>query len=240
MKKICNYFTRKKSSVFSSLRAVLFAAWQSRKSLKASLYLDCFASLAMTERVIMKILITISITLLLPGCIPAVFVAGAAAGGAVIYDHRDTKTMVKDRDATFQIQNNLDQDKDLFKKTHISIVTFNRIGLLVGQAPNEEQRAHAETIAKANSQVKILYNEITTESPISSTQITNDMWITTKIKTTLMATPGLSSTNLKIITENGTVYLMGLTTLKQADLATEKVKTISGVKKIVKLFEYLG
>lgn len=187
-----------------------------------------------------KILAILGIILLLPGCIPAIFVAGAAAGGAIIYDHRDTKTMVKDRDATFQIQNNIDLDKDLFKKAHISVVTFNHIALLVGQAPNEELRKHAETIAKANSQIKVLYNEIAVESPISHSQITNDTWITTKVKTTLLATPGLSSTNLKIITENGTVYLMGLITHKQADLATEQAKKVSGVEKIVKLFEYLG
>lgn len=187
-----------------------------------------------------KILAILGIVLLLPGCIPAVFVAGAAAGGAIIYDHRDTKTMVKDRDATFQIQNNLDLDKDLSQKAHLSVVTFNHIGLLVGQAPNEELRKYAETIAKANSQIKVLHNEITVEPPILRAQITNDAWITTKVKTTLLATPGLSSTNLKIITENGTVYLMGLITHKQADLATKKTKTVSGVEKIVKLFEYLG
>ena len=187
-----------------------------------------------------KILAILGVILLLPGCIPAVFVVGAAAGGAIIYDHRDTKTMVKDRDATFQIQNNLDLDKNLLKKAHISVVTFNHIGLLVGQAPNEELRKLAETIAKNNSQIKVLYNEITTESPISHAQITNDIWLTTKIKTTLLATPGLSSTNLKVMTENGTVYLMGLITHKQADLATEKTKAVSGVEKIVKLFEYLG
>jgi osmotically-inducible protein OsmY len=187
-----------------------------------------------------KILAIFGIILLLPGCIPAVFIAGAAAGGAIIYDHRDTKTMVKDRDATFQIQNNLDLDKDLLKKSHLSVVTFNHIALLIGQAPNEELRQRAETIAKANSQIKVLYNEVTIESPISHTQITNDTWITTKVKATLLATPGLSSTSLKIITENGTVYLMGLITYKQANLATEKTKTVSGVEKIVKLFEYLG
>jgi len=187
-----------------------------------------------------KILAIISVVLLLPGCIPAAFVAGAAAGGAIIYDHRDTKTMINDRDAAFQIQNNLDLDKDLFKKAHLSVVAFNHIALLVGQVPNEELRKHAETIAKANSKIKVLYNEMTIGPPISHMQMTNDTWITTKVKTTLIATPGLSSTNLKIITENGTVYLMGLITHQQADLATEKTKTVSGVEKIVKIFEYLG
>lgn len=187
-----------------------------------------------------KLLAVVSIILLLPGCIPAVFVAGAAAGGAIIYDHRDTKTRFNDRDATFQIQNRLDSDQELAQKTHLSVVVFNRIGLLVGQTPSEELRQHAETTAKANSQIKVLYNEITIGSPISRTQITNDTWITTKVKTTLLATPGLSSTNLKVLTENNTVYLMGLVTHTQADLATAKTKTVAGVEKIVKIFEYLN
>lgn len=229
MKKIYNYLLRHCES---------YAFYRARQS--KNTWIASQTALAMTMRVVVKILAILSIVLLLPGCIPAVFVAGAAAGGAIIYDHRDTKTMVTDRDATFQIQNKLDLDKDLAKQAHLSVVTFNHIALLVGQVPNEELRKQAETIAKANSQIKVLYNEITVEAPISRTQITNDTWITTKVKTTLLATPGLSSTNLKIITENGTVYLMGLITRTHADLATEKTRTVSGVKKIVKLFEYLG
>ena len=189
----------------------------------------------------MKKIITILLSFLfLPGCIPAVFVAGAAAGGAIIYDHRSTQDMVDDRNVTFQTQNRLDNDKELREKAHISIATFNHIALLLGQAPNAELRNRAESIAKANSKIKMLYNEVTIEKPISDVARANDSWITTKVKTVLLAAPGLNSTNLKIITENGVVYLMGLTTRSQAQIATDQTRTVAGVQKVVKLFEYLN
>ncbi|EKE01143.1 MAG: lipoprotein [uncultured bacterium] len=187
-----------------------------------------------------KIIAIFSTILFLQGCVPAVFVAGAAAGGAIIYDHRSSKTMVEDRDITFQTQNRLDRDQELRAQAHVSITTFNHIALLVGQTPNEELRNRAESIAKSNSKIKILYNEITIGEPISNTKCANDAWITTKVKTLLLTAPGLNSTNLKVVTENGVVYLMGLTTRTQAQIATNKTRTVAGIQKVVKLFEYLN
>ena len=187
-----------------------------------------------------KIIAIIAAILFLPGCMPAVFVAGAAAGGAVIYDHRSTKDILDDRNITFQVQNKLDHDMRLRQHAHVSIATFNHVALLLGQAPNNELRNHAEAIVKANPKIKILYNEITIGKPIANMARANDAWITTKVKTVLLATPGLSSTNLKIVTENGVVYLMGLTTRTQAKLAAAKTRKVAGVRKVVKLFEYLN
>ncbi|CAL7963232.1 hyperosmotically inducible periplasmic protein [Gammaproteobacteria bacterium] len=190
-----------------------------------------------------KILVTFLVVLLLPGCLPAVLVAGAGvgvAGSAIIYDQRSTKGIVEDRDVTFQTQNRLDSDKELHAQAHISIATFNRIALLVGQAPDNELRNRAESIAKSNSNIKMLYNEVTVEQPISNSARANDSWITTKVKTTLLTAPDLNSVSLKIVTENGVVYLMGLTTRTQAQIATDKTRTVAGVQKIVKLFEYIN
>lgn len=187
-----------------------------------------------------RIPIIFLVALSLQGCIPAAFVVGAAAGGAIIYDHRNAKTMLDDRDVTFQLQHRLDTDKELHNKAHLSITTFNHIGLLLGQAPDAELRSRAEAIVKSNSKIKMLYNEITVEKPISDMTRANDYWITTKIKTVLIAVPGLNSTSLKVVTENGVVYLMGLTTRTHASLATDKTRTVTGVKKVVKLFEYLN
>ncbi len=186
-----------------------------------------------------KILTVLLIGLILQGCVPAVFVAGAATG-AVIYDHRSTKTILDDRNLTFTMQHQLDNDPAFHGKTHLSVVCFNHIVLLLGQTANAELRNKAETIVKANAKVKMVYNEITVEKPISGLDLTNDTWITTKVKTVLLATPGLSSANLKIVTENKVVYLMGLTTRTQAKLAANKTRTIGGVQKVVKLFEYLN
>lgn len=186
-----------------------------------------------------KVLIILLATLVLEGCVPAAFVAGTAAG-TIIYDHRSTKTIALDRDVTFQVQHRFDNTTELRNQANVSVTTFNHIVLLVGQAPNEGLRNQAEAIAKSNSKVKMLYNEITIEKPISDIARANDTWITAKVKTVLATTPGLNSSTLKIVTENKVVYLMGLTTPSQAKLAAEKTRIVAGVSKVVKLFEYIS
>jgi osmotically-inducible protein OsmY len=177
--------------------------------------------------------------LMLQGCIPAAFVAGTAAG-VVIFDHRSTQTIVEDRDITFKIQHKFDTDQELHNKAHLAVTSFNHIVLLLGQASSAELRSKAEAIAKSNDKVKMIYNEITVEDSISNMASANDSWITTKVKTLLAATPGLSSANLKVVTENKVVYLLGLTSRTQAKIAADKTRTVAGVQKVVKLFEYLN
>lgn len=186
-----------------------------------------------------KILVVLAAILVLQGCIPAAFVAGTGAA-TIIYDHRTTRTILDDKDITFSVQQRLDSNEELRKQAHISVTSFNRIALLLGQASNNELRMQAETIAKSNSKVKMVYNEITVEKPISDMAKANDAWITTKVKTVLATVSGLNSSTLKVVTENRVVYLMGLTTRAQAELATEKTRTVAGVAKVVKLFEYLS
>jgi osmotically-inducible protein OsmY len=186
-----------------------------------------------------KILMIFLVTLMLYGCVPAAFVAGTAAG-VVIYDHRSAKTMVFDRNITFAIQHKFDNDQELREKAHLSVASFNHIVLLLGQVSEAGLRSKAEAMVKADSKVKMIYNEITIEKPISGMSCINDAWITAKVKTVLLAAPGLSSSNLKVVTENKVVYLMGLTTRTQAKLAADKTRAVAGVQKVVKLFEYLN
>lgn len=189
---------------------------------------------------IRKIFFVLLIIMCMPSCVPAVFMAGAAAAGVVIYDQRSPKIMFDDKNITFAVQNVLNNDSELRNKSHVAIIVFNHIALLVGQTPTVELRNRAETLVKANTKIKILYNELTVEKPISDVARAADAWITTKVKTSLLAASGLNSASLKVITENGVVYLLGLTTRTQAQIATAKTRTVAGVKKVVKLFEYIN
>jgi osmotically-inducible protein OsmY len=176
------------------------------------------------------------------GCLPAVIVAGAAAsasvGGAVIYDKRSFKTMNQDHLAHSVAMNALTHDPLLVGHSHISLSVFNHVGLLVGQAQTPEVRERAYQIVTNVQNIQRVYNEITVSPPTSTTQRANDEWISTKVRASLLGTGGLRSTNLKVITENGVVYLMGLVTHKQADLAVNTARRISGVVKVVKVFDY--
>lgn len=186
-----------------------------------------------------KWLLIISFICVLPGCIPAAFVAGATAGGAVIYDNRSMKTIATDNDTTLKAQNRIDTEAMLGNnQTHISVSTFNHIVLLVGQASTSAERDRANELVSGLPNIKRIYNEITIEQPTSMKTRSDDAWITTKVKSRMLAEKGLHSSQIKVITENGTVYLLGLVTRTQGSKAALVASTVTGVQKVVTLFEY--
>ena len=176
---------------------------------------------------------------LLCGCVPAAFVAGATAGGAIIYDNRSVKTMAEDRSTTFNTQAEINNNKDL-QGTHISVATFNHIVLLVGQVQTPDQSQTAYNIANSYKNAKRVYNEISVQPVTSKSQRAKDTWITSKVITDVTTTSGLHSSQIKVVTENSVVYLMGLLTRSQGNLAAQVASKVSGVTQVVKLFEYLS
>jgi len=187
-----------------------------------------------------KILLLLLMICPIVGCVPAVIVAGAAAsasvGGAVIYDKRGVRTMNEDHMAHSIATNALEHDPLLVGHSHIDFAVFNHVGLLVGQAQAPEVRERAYQIVTHIENVQRVYNEITIGPATSTMQRANDNWIGTKVRTALLGKPGLHSTNLKVVVENGVVYLMGRVSAKQADLAVDTARRISGVVKVVKVF----
>jgi osmotically-inducible protein OsmY len=178
-------------------------------------------------------------TYALSACIPVVLVAaGATVGGAIIYDKRSIKTIAQDRDMASTALKQISEDPDLKDKVHITIATFNNMMLIAGQAPTEELKNHAYQIASSATNLKRIYNEITVEPITAASTQTQDTWITTKAKSAMLAEKGLSSTQIKVVTENKVVYLLGVVTHKQADLAADVASTVSGVSRVVRLFEY--
>ncbi len=186
------------------------------------------------------LLVALFSSTILSGCLPAAFVAGATAGGVVISDRRSFKTIVQDKKITCQSLIQLNSDRDLKQQSHISVTTFNRVVLLVGEAQTPGIRGRAYELVKNVPNIRRITNEITIGDPVSAKEISTDVWITTKVKTAMLAEKGLSSTQIKVITEDGVVYLMGLVTHHQADLAVDVARTVTGVQKVVTLFEYVN
>jgi len=176
----------------------------------------------------------------LTACVPLLLVGGGATvGGAVVYDKRSTVTMASDRDNASRALAALYNDPEIKSQTHITVAVFNRLLLLVGQAPTPALRDRAyQIVVNTAPKVKRIYNEITVQPSLSSAEASNDTWLTTKVKSAMLAEKGLGSTQIKVVTENKSVYLMGLTTPKQADLAAVVASQVSGVARVVKLFEY--
>lgn len=190
------------------------------------------------NRLFNKVLVVLGLTLSLQGCI---FVAGAAAGAAAIaavYDHRTIEKIMTDTDISNQVIHRIRRVPMLATESHIEVAVFNRVTLLTGETPNPAWREQAEAIAQSTKGVTRVYNQITIEGPTSSLTRTSDSWITTKIKTQMLATEDLKSGNIKVVTENGVVYLMGLVKPEQAEIAVDVARRVSGVQKVVKVFQY--
>jgi len=172
---------------------------------------------------------------MLQGCVA--FLAGAATGGLVVYDKRSISTISEDHSTRYKIAQAIKKEKG-YKQSHISVSTFNKVILLSGQTQSPALRNKAERIAKKHPGVKRVYNGITIKKPTSAKTRSKDTWTTTKVKTEMLTTQTLRSGQIKVITEDGTVYLMGLVTPRQEALAVKATQKISGVKRVVKLFEY--
>lgn len=128
---------------------------------------------------------------------------------------------------------------DLDEGSHIVVSSFNGIVLLAGQTPRADLKALAEQAASSVQRVKKVNNELQVLAPSSLLARNNDAWLTTKIKTQMLTDNTIPGSRIKVVTENGIVYLLGLVTQQEATRATNLVQGVSGVQKIVKLFEYI-
>lgn len=185
------------------------------------------------------LLFIITLTCCLQGCVAVV--GGAAvgtAGAAVLYDRRDMKVILDDENISYRIVRAIEVNSTIREQCHIVVSTYRGVVLLAGQAPTQELKDEIEEIAKKAGGFTKLYNEISIEGPTSNLTRSSDTWITTKIKSELLVTKHLQSGQFKVVTENGIVYLMGVVTHSQSQLATDVIREIDGVQKIVTLFQY--
>ena len=178
------------------------------------------------------------IALMLQGCIFAVGAAAGAAGIAAVYDHRKIEQIALDSRIANRIEKKLRADIELSESSHINVACLNQIVLLTGEALTPALRQQAEDLAHSVPDVVKVYNEITIKGPSSSLTRTSDSWITTKIKTQMLATKDLESGTIKVVTENGSVYLMGSVTHEQANMAVDISRQVSGVQRVMKIFQY--
>lgn len=126
-----------------------------------------------------------------------------------------------------------------FDSAHLVAVSYNGVLLLAGQVATENLKTHAYQAAERIGKVRKIHNEIEVGGPISYLARTNDTWLTGKVKTKLAADKRVNANRVKVVTENGVVYLLGLLPRQQADDTVAIARSVYGVQKIVKVFEYL-
>jgi len=170
------------------------------------------------------------------GCVPLV-VAGAAGGTALVAtDRRSTGAQVDDEGVELKV---LDQiAKTQGDKVHVNVTSYNGNVLLTGEAPNAATVAAIAAAARTTDKVKTVHNEIVVAPLTDLGQRTNDTYITSKVKSRFIEANRFPPNAVKVVTERGVVYLLGIVNRSEGDLAGETAATTTGVLKVVKVFEY--
>ena len=174
--------------------------------------------------------------LLLQGCVAAAVVGTAAVGTKAATDPR---SVVDDGTLEVRVNSALSKDEQIKKEARINVTAYQGKVLLVGQSPNAELSARAKQIAMGVDGANEVYNEIRQGQPIGLGEASNDTWITTKVRSQLLTSDLVKSSNVKVTTENGEVFLMGLVTEREAKAAADIASRVSGVKRVTTAFTFI-
>ena len=176
---------------------------------------------------------------MLSGCAELAVVTVAGSGYLAYQDRRTIGTIIEDENIEQKANYRLGMDEELYDSAHISIVSFNNNVLVVGQAPTGKLKGKIDTILKKIPKIQRVYNEVRLSAPSSSLTRASDLWLTSKVKSNLYIAKYVKANRIKVITENGEVFLMGIVTKNEGQKVTEIVRSIGGVQKVIEVFEFL-
>ena len=174
----------------------------------------------------------------LSGCVPLVIGAAAVGGTALVAtDRRSVGAQTDDEAIELKIANV--RNTRWGDQVHINVTSYNGMVLLSGEAPDATVKSAMDEIARTTNPVKRVYNEVEVRPATPLSERTNDTYITSKVKARFVEQTAFSATHVKVVTERGVVYLMGLVRKDEGDAAARIASTTSGVVRVVKLFEYI-
>lgn len=174
----------------------------------------------------------------LAGCFGAA-VVGAGAGALVATDRRNTEVYLADEAIEIRVANAISQQ--LGDKVHVNATSYNRMLLLTGEVPDAATKDLVERTAIANStEIKRVTNELQIAGVSSYTARSNDTYLTSKVKARFLDAARFSINHVKVITENNSVYLLGIVTQAEADAAVDIARTTGGVQRVIRVFEIIS
>jgi osmotically-inducible protein OsmY len=172
--------------------------------------------------------------LLLAGC-PVAIIGGGVAAVSAIEDRRTSGTMIDDDGIESQMRRTVRERYG--DNTHVSVTSFNRSVLLTGEVPDEARRAEIEKLVREVANVRGVTNDLQIGPPSSLGARANDSLITTRVKARLLDSNKVNPIHVKVVTEAGVVYLMGIVTEQEANDAVDVARTTGSVIKVVRIFE---
>ncbi|OBY50101.1 division/outer membrane stress-associated lipid-binding lipoprotein [Aggregatibacter aphrophilus] len=188
-----------------------------------------------------KLVLVLGSAMLLQGCVAAA-IGGAAVAGAtkVATDPRSMGTQLDDETLESRVNSAIKKDQQIKSEARISVTAYSGRVLLTGQVPNENLREVASSLAKGVQNVNDVYNEVRVGPKVDFAQISKDSWITSQIKSKMLVDSKVKTSDVKVVTENNEVFLMGNVTQDQGNAAAEIARNVAGVTKVIKVFNYLN
>lgn len=173
----------------------------------------------------------------LAGCF-GVAAVGVGTGVLMVSDRRNSETYVTDEGLELRASSRI---REKFgDKVHVNVTSYNRMLLLTGEAPSESLKTEIAQVASAVQNVKSISNELAIAGPSSLGGRSNDAYLTSKVKARFVDAKKFSAHHVKVVTEAGVVFLLGLVTQAEADAAADIARTTGGVQKVVRVFEIIS
>ena len=185
---------------------------------------------------LLKLILSAALISQITACVP-IIVGGAAATGAMAADRRTSGFYVEDQGIELKAIKKM--ETNLGENAHVNVTSYNRNVLLTGEVPVAESKTKAESLVKEIANVRSITNEITVGPKSTIGSRSNDSFITSKIKARFVKENKFPANYVKVVTENGVVYLLGIVTNQEAADAVEITRSTEGVNKVVKVFEYV-
>ncbi|MFT5110966.1 MAG: osmotically-inducible protein OsmY [Parasphingorhabdus sp.] len=185
-----------------------------------------------------RLLATSICSFYLAGCAATALGVALVTSVDIARDKRTVGTYVDDNSVEVKIRRAINRDPTIDRGVNISVTSMNGIVLLTGETPRHEQSSQAVHIARNYSEVRSVINQINISEKSRITSRSNDIWLTSKVKTRLLTTKHLRASDIKVVTERGNVYLLGMISATEGELAVNAARKVRGITRIVKVFEY--
>jgi osmotically-inducible protein OsmY len=154
------------------------------------------------------------------------------------YGKRTIGTQIEDQNIETKISHNLRRTDARLGDARINVDAYNGVVLLTGQVPSQELKEKAGEIAREVRNVREVHNELSVAANLPASQRLADSWLNTRIRTSLAANEHIDSGRIRVVTENASVYLMGIVSRAEGDRIVDAVSNVGGMQRIVKVFDY--
>ena len=176
---------------------------------------------------------------LLQGCVPLLVGGAAATTGIVVVDRRTVGQQVEDKTIEIKVAGSI--RSSFGDSVRVNITSYDGVVLITGDSLGNDRKAEMTEIARKTQSVKSVSNQVNVVKETASFgELSNDTWITSKVMTTLATTNEIPSRTIIVVTDRSVVYLMGLVTQREGDLAAAATAQVSGVKRVDKLFQLIS